>query len=422
MLAAMTLAKVALPVAAVLVLAASSSSKKPAAGPQDMSGMLLVAPNQVVVVNPAMAAWVMQGLAQQSATPIPGSAINQATLSQQAAPNAPNALAWAQGQAAQGKIVLLGIEGNNSLAAVIPGQEVTLANVNQRRWAVLLEPPGASLPLPGGGSVPNLPGPNYGPPSQPGGGTPAGPGYQTPPGDQGTNYVPGQQPGPFDPLGQLGKILKPYLPPQQGQPSSPGQPQSQGPTAPAGYTPGQGGGPGTLNIPGLGTWNVPNLPGQTPAPGGDGPPLPSSTDPNQPPPPGTIPIPGLGNIPNPFPGLQIPGLPPPGGTIPPSSNGAGVRPPGATVWLGTDGRYRYAIRSGDIASRMAQWFTGNFARWRELEQVNPVLKLVMQNGAPYGYTPWRLDQVLVLPPGWDGSKGAQTQTVAGGVGVAVGAY
>jgi hypothetical protein len=389
MLAVASVAKIGIPIALGLLLA--SGKKKD--GPQTMAGMLIVAPNGVVVVNPSMAAWVMDGLSKESATPIPGSPIGQATLGALAV-NAPNALAWAQQQAATGKIVLLGIEGNNSLAAVPPGQEVSLAQKSNHKWAVLLEPPSASSPLgiPGGPGAPPI--------------------VSTGPDGQTTVNIPGLPPIPVSPGGQ----------------ASPGQPQpGGGQTAPAGYVPGQNGQPGTFNIPGLGTIAIPPVFGPQ-GQGGAAPPNPQQpSDPNAIPPfvPGdgtTPPIfggwppPGFPNIP----GLpSLPGAPPgPGGTAPAQGN----RPQGATVWMGNDGRYRYAIRSGDIASRMAQWFTGNFARWRELEQVNPELKLVLQGGKPYGYTPWRLDQVLVLPPGWDGSKGPQVQTVAGGAGIAVGAY
>ena len=277
MVAVAALAKLAIPIGLGLAFA---SSKKPAAGPQTMQNMLLVAPNGVVVVDPKMAPWVLQSLSSQYVVPSGNALFEEVALNATGGPGYTNALLWAQAKAAAGKLVLILIDGGKGLAAVAPGQEVELCQRKGGRYAVLLEPPAQAAGLPTPTPTPNpFPAPTPNP----------------------------QQWG--DVLGQLGGQLGQAI----------GLPPNPQPT------------------------------------------------------------------PNPFPS--------------PTPN-----PPGAA--------YTHTIRSGDIASRLAQWYTGSAYRWQELSRTNPELKLVLQNGQPYGYSPWRIGQILVLPPGWDGSKGPPVQTMS----------
>jgi hypothetical protein len=69
----------------------------------------------------------------------------------------------------------------------------------------------------------------------------------------------------------------------------------------------------------------------------------------------------------------------------------------------------HTIRSGDIASSLALWYARDAGRWRELGATNPDLRLVTKtiNGqaVPFGFLPWSVGQVLILPPGWDFTRG-----------------
>jgi hypothetical protein len=156
-----------------------------------------------------------------------------------------------------------------------------------------------------------------------------------------------------------------------GLPSIPGIPGGGGATQPASTTtPGQS----TIDIPGFGKVAVPNIPTT----------------------PGQIDIPGFGKVAMPD----------------PNANPAGPMAPTGTAPIPTGGTH--TLRPGDIGSRLAQWYAGNALRWRELSATNPELVLVNSDrksvaqygGQPFGFLPWNPGDVLVLPPGWDASKGA----------------
>lgn len=73
-----------------------------------------------------------------------------------------------------------------------------------------------------------------------------------------------------------------------------------------------------------------------------------------------------------------------------------------------DGRV-YVLRANDLASELAQWFTGNGNRWRELTTTNPKLQI---QRAPRGdgtfieyLIPWVAGQQIILPVGWNAEKG-----------------
>lgn len=345
MVAVAALAKLAIPIGLGLAFA---SSKKPAAGPQTMQNMLLVAPNGVVVVDPKMAPWVLQSLSSQYVVPSGNALFEEVALNATGGPGYTNALLWAQAKAAAGKLVLILIDGGKGLAAVAPGQEVELCQRKGGRYAVLLEPPAQAAGLPATPGMPTTPVVTQ---------TPSGPGIVVP--GLGTIPLPNFQPGA--PGGNT--IPGSYQPNSPSSPSSPDQPF---PSAPS-----PGATPGVISIPGLGDFPIPGLPGA--------------------------------NVPQP---------PGPGGTPPPGLGGVLGSTPTSGVFLGPDGLWRHTLRSGDIGTRLAQWYAGSSYRWRELEKTNPDLKLVLQNGQPYGYSPWRIGQILVLPPGWDGSKGPPVQTMS----------
>lgn len=120
-------------------------------------------------------------------------------------------------------------------------------------------------------------------------------------------------------------------------------------------------------------------------------------------------IPGMpgGTNGQPMPLPNLPGLP--GGPMAP--NGQPPIPLGGT----------HTIRDGDIPSRLAQWYAGDGLRWQELATANPDLVVInpdlkprSQFGGPaFSFAQgrigsgqgWTIGRVLVLPPGWDASKG-----------------
>ncbi|MDI3285163.1 hypothetical protein [Polyangium sp. 15x6] len=69
----------------------------------------------------------------------------------------------------------------------------------------------------------------------------------------------------------------------------------------------------------------------------------------------------------------------------------------------------YIVRPDDLQSELAQWYTGDANRWRELGKTNPKLRLMQGddgNGRKFQYfAPWVAGDKIVLPPGWDVSKG-----------------
>jgi len=74
----------------------------------------------------------------------------------------------------------------------------------------------------------------------------------------------------------------------------------------------------------------------------------------------------------------------------------------------------YTVKSGDTGSAVANRFTGNANRWRELPAVNPGMRIVNipdpSNPDQIAYQdlyPWRVGQVVNLPPSWTSSTPAQ---------------
>jgi hypothetical protein len=66
--------------------------------------------------------------------------------------------------------------------------------------------------------------------------------------------------------------------------------------------------------------------------------------------------------------------------------------------------YSYTIRGSELPSELAQWYTGDANRWRELVQTNSELRIRKANGIEY-LTPWKSGQTIVLPKTWDVKKG-----------------
>lgn len=355
-------------------------------------------------------------------------------------PNAVGGLAslWLQGELRKGRIVLIAVDGRQELVSCAPGQELALCPRSPLRNAVLVEPSQPSTPynipsifngpVPGQPQSPyslpqSIPNPLGGPPLQ----NPFGPPPQGQPGQQPFGPPPQGQPG--QPQGQGAPagfqmptqfqnpfggppLQNPFNPPPPGQPGQPGQPPNQGqaqqPQFPRSI-PNPFGGP---------AFQVPDVPGLN-APAQPGGPAAPSSPPGQPAPPAPFAIPGLQSTPPagwpqgiPWPGAPgAPGqqaAPPPAPPpfSPPAPTAPFSPPPGATVYKNpSDGLWRHVIRQGDIATQLAQSYTGDFSRWKELGPPNQ-LTLVYQDSQPYGFNPWRLGQVLILPQGWDASKGA----------------
>lgn len=66
--------------------------------------------------------------------------------------------------------------------------------------------------------------------------------------------------------------------------------------------------------------------------------------------------------------------------------------------------YSYTIRGSELPSELAQWYTGDANRWRELVQTNPELRIQKANQIEY-LTPWKSGQTIILPKTWDVKKG-----------------
>lgn len=167
-----------------------------------------------------------------------------------------------------------------------------------------------------------------------------------------------------------------------------------GTTIPANTSDGGGGGGGNSDAPAPGTpiqtpigpVTIPGVPGfNMPANGGQ-----QNGEQQQPgntgaPAPGTV-------IQTPLGPVTIPGVPAGGG-----GNGGG----GGTGEWPAD--HTFYIRPGDIASAIAHWYTGNFARAEELRALNNLTKV--GSGANTQYVPWQIGQKLKLPLDWNTSKG-----------------
>lgn len=246
---------------------------------------------------------------------------------------------------------------------------------------------GGAPPLPGGGGYPGIP---AGMPGGPPAGAPPGQGGAAPPG---TLNIPG-----------LGNVPIPA-----GFPMPAGFPGS---TVPASSTTPEGGGgeqgappPGTTVDTPLGPMQIPSIPGFNtpqgqPAGGGGG----GGTQPQQPDP--GAPAPGT-TVNTPLGPMQIPSVP--GLNAPDDSNGGQPTP---STWPAD---HWHTIRAGDIASRIAQWFTGNFARAEELRSINNLTKQGSGN-ATY-YTPWKVGQKLKLPLDWNTSKGPMPPATTAGLSI-----
>jgi hypothetical protein len=250
-------------------------------------------------------------------------------------------------------------------------------------------------------------------------GTPPG----GPPGLPGVPATPGQQMPPAIPPG----VQTPPL----NQPP-PGGTSATGPA-----------GPGSITIPGLGTFPLPPVPGFTPpaqqppgqqppaqVPPQGGPPIPIPPNPgqNNPPPAGLVLDDNMDPVTKAM-AIQLltdDSVPPANldlaaaawdhtgypkaaaaararaaelrkrqGTTPPKTTD--TPPPGVLpTSLGTP----YLLRTGDIPSGLAKWYTGNGARYKELIPLNPTLAL----GGPYGVTGWNelVGQNIWLPFSWNG--------------------
>ena len=69
----------------------------------------------------------------------------------------------------------------------------------------------------------------------------------------------------------------------------------------------------------------------------------------------------------------------------------------------------YIVRPNDLQSEIAQWFTGDGLRWRELNKTNPELRMQSIDRGDGKrieyYAPWVSGQKVILPPGWNAEKG-----------------
>jgi len=70
---------------------------------------------------------------------------------------------------------------------------------------------------------------------------------------------------------------------------------------------------------------------------------------------------------------------------------------------------QYIIRSGELASELALWYTGNALKWRDLLASNPQLREMTGDrgdGTRFQYlAPWNAGDKIVLPVGWNVEKG-----------------
>jgi hypothetical protein len=70
---------------------------------------------------------------------------------------------------------------------------------------------------------------------------------------------------------------------------------------------------------------------------------------------------------------------------------------------------RYILRPNDLASELAQWYTGNALKWRELLGSNPQMREMTGDrgdGTKFQYlAPWNVGDTITLPVGWNVEKG-----------------
>jgi hypothetical protein len=92
-------------------------------------------------------------------------------------------------------------------------------------------------------------------------------------------------------------------------------------------------------------------------------------------------------------------------------SGEPTEPPKGEVPVKPSGNAPFTVRSGDIAHRVAQYYTGDGKRFKELEPLNPqmgplvtILKEVGEDGdlIPVSdYKNWQIGLKILLPAAWD---------------------
>jgi hypothetical protein len=75
----------------------------------------------------------------------------------------------------------------------------------------------------------------------------------------------------------------------------------------------------------------------------------------------------------------------------------------STVSNTTSGR-TYTVRGTELPSQLAQWYTGDANRWRDLVQTNPELRIRKVGEIEY-LLPWKSGMTITLPSTWDVKKG-----------------
>lgn len=59
----------------------------------------------------------------------------------------------------------------------------------------------------------------------------------------------------------------------------------------------------------------------------------------------------------------------------------------------------FKIRKNDIPYKLAEYYTGNSARVKEILEVNPGMKSVTKGGTTF-YEPWNVGEIILLPASW----------------------
>ena len=94
-------------------------------------------------------------------------------------------------------------------------------------------------------------------------------------------------------------------------------------------------------------------------------------------------------------------VPPP---KPPSPYPPGTTTPGTTTPGTTPQKASFVIREGHIPWKVAQHYTGDANRWKELPSVNPGMVTKTVNGVTQ-LVPWYGGLTVYLPASWDASRG-----------------